>query len=255
MKWDKLLLIFALIFVAYYFLVAIYIHNYTGFHVIWAMLSIMLTGLYFLMKQPVWNKLTSNKVVNFSVIGLMAAAFIIFIIFETKIIYHANKTIEHEEDIEYMIILGARVEGTTISKALKERLDEAVIYINEHPDLKIIVSGGKGTGEDVTEAYAMKEYLVSNGIDEDRIIQEDKSTTTTENIEFCKKITGKDAHILIVSNGFHIYRAKCLAKGSGYSNVSATGSKTPPRILVNAYVREAVALVKEIIFTENFNVI
>ena len=87
-----------------------------------------------------------------------------------------------------MIVLGAKVNGTEVSNTLKLRLDKAIEYYNKHKSVNIIVSGGQGNDENITEALAMKNYLVSNGVNINNIIEENKATTTLENIIYSKKI-------------------------------------------------------------------
>lgn len=87
-------------------------------------------------------------------------------------------------NLEYIIVLGAHVEGTRLTKALLERTRRALQYMEENPETKAVLSGGKGDGESITEAQAMCNYLVEHGIDRERLILEEKSTNTTENLKF-----------------------------------------------------------------------
>lgn len=88
----------------------------------------------------------------------------------------------------WIIVLGAQVRGRKITDSLKRRLDCALAYLTEHPDVHVIVSGGQGKGEEVTEAYAMAQYLENAGIDSGRIVQEDASVNTLENLKFSGKL-------------------------------------------------------------------
>ncbi|MBR0360437.1 MAG: YdcF family protein, partial [Clostridia bacterium] len=102
-------------------------------------------------------------------------------------IYGNADTATYEED--YLIVLGCGLNGSTPSESLVKRLDKAIEYSSRNTDCKIIVTGGQGSGEDVSEAEAMYIYLVENGINPERIIREDASTSTTENFEFSNNIT------------------------------------------------------------------
>ena len=103
--------------------------------------------------------------------------------------FHRTSDVKSIENVNTMIILGAKVNEDGISKTLKRRLDKAIEYYNTNKNINnIIVSGGQGSDEVVTEALAMKNYLVKNGVSKDKIIMEDKATTTLENIIFSKKI-------------------------------------------------------------------
>ncbi len=123
-----------------------------------------------------------------------------------------------------IIILGCQVRGTTLSQFLKKRLDKGIEIYNKGFADYIIVSGGQGPGEDITEAEAMKRYLISKGISENKIIVEDKSRNTMENLKYSKKLMvekGFDMAI-IVSNKYHLKRASVMAKKVGI-NASYSG--------------------------------
>ena len=120
-----------------------------------------------------------------------------------------------------MLILGAKVNENGISKTLKLRLDKAIEYYNYNKDINIIVSGGQGKDEIMTEALAMKNYLVENNVDEEKIILEDKATTTLENIIFSKEIIeglNLGARILIVTSDYHLFRGRFIASILGFAN-------------------------------------
>ena len=102
-----------------------------------------------------------------------------------------------------IIVLGAQVKGIKITDSLKRRLDRAVRYLREFPETKVIVSGGKGPGEDITEADAMGDYLISCGIDPGRIVRENRSASTRENLRYSGKYTDPEHDSVgIVTNGF-----------------------------------------------------
>lgn len=168
----------------------------------------------------------------------------LFIYAESLIIYHGNQ--EAPENVEYLVVLGARVNGTRITGSLWRRLNAAVDYLNEesNPDTKVIVSGGQGPGEDISEAQAMHDYLIEKGIAKDRIIMEDQSTNTYENIKFSREIIQDDnATVAIVTNGFHIYRGTSMAKTHGMTKVSGLSASSDPIMAFSYYVREGFAVV------------
>ncbi len=162
-----------------------------------------------------------------------------------------NAVEEPQKNADYIVVLGARVNGTRVTLNLKYRLDAAIDYLNKNQNTRAVVSGGQGKGEDITEAKAMSDYLVKNGIKNDRIILEDKSKNTNENLKFTAELIGSKAKkIVIVSNDFHIYRAKCIAKKMGYTDVSGASAKTKPITIPNSFVREAFAVIKYKIFNQ-----
>lgn len=137
------------------------------------------------------------------------------------------------------------VNGTKVSANLKYRLDAALGYIKDNPGCKIIVSGGQGKGENITEGQAMEDYLVGKGVSTERIIKEENSFNTDENLRYSMDIIGdKSASVVLASNNFHIYRAKRIAVKQGYKNVSGIGARTVIFTLPNCYLREAFAVIK-----------
>ena len=130
---------------------------------------------------------------------------------------------------------------------LRIRLDAAKELLDEYPDVKCVVSGGKGDDENISEAQCMKNYLVENGISSDRIIMEDKSTTTFENMKFTfEKLDelGISRDITIVTDGYHMYRASLIAKEQGAGEVTSCSASTEFRHVASHWVREWIALTK-----------
>ena len=146
---------------------------------------------------------------------------------------------------DYMIILGAQVKGSTVSRSLRYRLDTAVDYLKDNKQTKVIVSGGQGKGEDITEAEAMFVYLVNKGVEPSRIIKEENSTNTVENIQYSRTyIDDAQKNILIVSNGFHLYRALAIGKKQGLEYSSGLAAPTDTIMRPHYYLREALAILK-----------
>ncbi|NLK42795.1 MAG: YdcF family protein [Tissierellia bacterium] len=173
-----------------------------------------------------------------------------FILIEGLIIINGNT--KYLGDVDYMIILGARLYGDIPSPALAERLKVAEEYLKENTDIKVIVSGGQGPDEYIPEAEAMKIYLVNRGIDTGRIILEDKSTSTFENIKNSLNIIGEiddleSPRVLLVTNKFHVFRSKFLARRLG-AKAYGLPAEVPPTIVIQQYIREYFAVVKSLIF-------
>lgn len=153
---------------------------------------------------------------------------------------------------QVMVILGCRVmPGGEPSMLLQDRLETALDYLEEDPDILVVVSGGQGSNEPVSEAACMADWLEEKGISEDRIFLEDQSSNTKENLIFSKDLLAREGidvgetDVLVVSNGFHLTRARMLAERFGYGEVStlaAPSSHIPSRIQM--YIREPLALVK-----------
>lgn len=165
---------------------------------------------------------------------LIMVAFVVILVVGSRIV-GAMHTVP-QENLDYVIVLGAQVRGTSPSLSLKKRLERAAEYAEENPGTIFILSGGQGPDEGISEAECMYQYLVTAGVPEDRLIKEDASTSTRENLTFSAEIirglakdeeqsvpdTDADAGIsvAILSNNFHIYRALLLAEQIGFTNAS-----------------------------------
>lgn len=149
---------------------------------------------------------------------------------------------------EYAIVLGAKVkEGNIPSLALRYRLEAALEYAQSYPHIKLVVSGGQGSDEDIEEAVVMKDYLVEHGIEEERIILENKSTSTYENLLFSQEILPDDVEaVTIITSDFHLQRSKMIAEGLGW-NADVVPAKTPPVTEAKLRLRERVALLRTFI--------
>lgn len=156
---------------------------------------------------------------------------------------------------QVMVILGCKVESWGPSILLQDRLDKALDYLEDHPDLTIVVSGGQGPDEHQSEAQCMFDYLIDHGVDGDQILLEDRSHNTWENIRFTQELLeqeGVDAsQVVVVSNGFHLTRVRMLWgrvwEGEyTLSTLAAPSSHVPSRLKM--YIREPLALVKSYFF-------
>lgn len=178
------------------------------------------------------------------ILGVPLLVFLLAILFTCLLIGSGMRERE-KRACRYLIVLGAQVSGSRITDSLKRRLDRAKEYLVQNEGALVIVSGGRGKGEDVTEAEAMASYLMENGIAKERIFLEDQSRTTKENLLFSAtlmKETGSP--VGIVSNNFHLYRALQYAKAAGYSDVCPIVAGCNPVLFVNYMVRECFAVWK-----------
>lgn len=201
-----------------------------------------------------WNKELLSKRVLVGIRSVEVILLIFFIAVELLIL-SGIRISDSARNCDYVIVLGAKVNGYRLSSALKKRLDRAAGYLYEHPETKVIVSGGQGHGELVTEGLAMAEYLQDIGIEPGRILREEKSTTTRENLAYSGKILlsdqGKahkssleDVDVGIVTNDFHMYRAVHIAKQIGYGSVLALAAPTNRVMFVNYMTREFFGVLK-----------
>ncbi|WP_214810783.1 YdcF family protein [Exiguobacterium sp. s127] len=143
----------------------------------------------------------------------------------------------------FVIVLGAGVRGETPSLILENRIQAAAAYGKKYPRTTFILSGGQGQGEEISEAEAMRRGMIDEGISEKRLVLEDKSTSTTENLRFSKSLLPKgENQVSIVTSDFHLYRARTEAKKVGL-NSDAIPAKTPLSGVLRYGMRERVAII------------
>lgn len=154
---------------------------------------------------------------------------------------------------DYIIVLGAGVNGTVPSLSLRERLDATLAYLENNPHTLCVVTGGQGPGEDITEASCMAQWLTDKGIDPARIILEEKSTSTQENLTFALDLlearTGTRPETAgIVSSEYHLFRAGLIAEDLGLESVGIPAKTTWFTLRVNYYLREIAAVWYYLVF-------
>lgn len=180
-----------------------------------------------------------------SVLGaLVCAGLIVFAVFEIPVVRDAHTDTDAHPGA--IIVLGAGVNGSTPSLSMCNRLDAALDYLSADPDALVIVSGGQGAGEDITEASAMADYLAAHGVDSARIVQEDQSRTTRENLGNSFAILRERGYdpadgVGIVTSEYHLYRAKRMARALGADPVGIAAETTLPSMRINYFIREAFA--------------
>lgn len=155
-----------------------------------------------------------------------------------------------ERNAPVMIVLGCMVWPNGPSPALTRRLDKALEYWQSHPDVTIVVSGGQGANEPVSEARAMFDYLTAHGVPEEQILMEDASTSTKQNLLYSKALLEHHGYdmantpVVIVSNDFHLARVRMLARRCGL-DADTLGAPMPDfSSAFYSYNREVFALVK-----------
>ena len=154
--------------------------------------------------------------------------------------------------VDYIVVLGAGLRGDQLSLTLRQRLDAALACEQGET---IVVTGGQGWNEAIPEAVAMRRYLMEQGVSEDQILMEDKSTNTNENLDHAKELieahSGKelsDLQVKIISSDYHCFRAKMIARRHGYTQVTSYGAGTHPLLIPTFYIREGLALAKSFLF-------
>lgn len=213
----------------------------TWFFLIWGIMGVAFT-LWGIFRGRIWHVMPHWLNITACTSFLLMLA--VFLFAEGCIISGFSQNTDKE--LDYIVVLGAQLKTTGPSRVLQYRLDAAYEYLTAHPDTKVIVSGGQGSNEPASEAQGMYDYLVKRGIEPDRIILEDKSVNTEQNIRFSKEFLQTDTDkVGIVSNNFHVFRAVKLAKAAGYRNVVGIAAPATAFYLPNNMLREFFGVVKD----------
>ena len=183
------------------------------------------------------------KIVKILTFTTIFAFLVSFVWVEGLILAHDDGT--ENPTAPTLVVLGAGLNGDQPSLTLIARLQTALDYLNENPAAVAVVTGGQGAYETVTEASAMAKWLTRKGIDPRRVYLEEQSTDTRENLRNAREIMereGLSQPIAVVSNSFHLYRARILAEEAGFDEVQALSApvpKVPLRWLTaSVYLRE-----------------
>lgn len=202
-----------------------------------------------------WAKTSkTGKLCNRIFLAGLAVGISILCGIEAAVIYRGEA--DHSAlPVDAVIVLGAGVNGETPSAALWTRIRTAAVYLADHPGVPVVLSGGKGAGENISEAEAMRRALWTNSEAENaRYLLEEQSTNTSENFAFSKELleaAGLDtetAYIAVVTNDFHCFRARMIAQREGLHTVSVPAELPWWWLTANYYLREAFAVVKTAVF-------
>ena len=188
------------------------------------------------LKESTAGRITVYAVLTLFILGIAYVGYL------TALIITADKTPPKEDCT--VIVLGCQVRGDHPSLMLLARINSAYDYLEAHPEVPCIVTGGKGDDENMSEAQCMRDILVEKGISPDRIYMEDKAVNTVENIAFSKKIIEENnlsTNTAIVTDIFHEYRASRIVNDAllTYGSVPA---ECVWYLLPTFYVRELVAI-------------
>lgn len=195
---------------------------------------------YLTVLLPVWVR---------ALFWLCLAAVLAFVLF--LFLYGQTDTVTHEEDA--IIVLGAGIHGERLSRTLRNRLDAALEYRAENPDVLIVVSGGQGPQEDITEALAMERYLLAQGVPTEQILREERATSTRENFLFSFALLDvrfpNGYCAAFVSNDYHIFRAERIARTAGGKSLTHAHNETVWYTVLPSGLRECLAVIKAVIFS------
>ena len=217
--------------------------------------------------QPIWDGRSGyggrrGHPIRNLILILLALGMICFGALEIFISLHDGTNIVGDPQV--MVIFGCQVKPDGPSILLRDRLDTALDYLEDHPDMKVVVTGGKGDDEHMSEAQCMYNYLTDHGVDGENIFMEDQSRNTWQNVNDSLDLMENEGwsltdDVLLVSSGFHLARIELLwdrarvarLPGEIYndqyiSTLAAPVSHKPSAIQM--FFREPLALVKSFLF-------
>ena len=221
--------------VAYYFLIGLYSRFGLSIQWIWlaAGAALIAAGLLTRTRLPQWLRWLWR--------GALGAGLALVILLECVVVSGMHATAP--AGMDYLVVLGASVYADGPSPALTRRINAVMACLDDHPGAIIIASGGQGRSEPISEAQCIRDELVKRGVDPARIVLEERSTNTRENIAYSKEIIGDDdARIAIVTNNYHVWRSLRMARTAGLKNVWGIASEYTGPTLFHFMIREAVSI-------------
>jgi uncharacterized SAM-binding protein YcdF (DUF218 family) len=268
MTW--ILWLIAVACIIYYVVIVLYSGITTSFSLIWLFFAAVCFFFSFGIENYEKHKDKIPLYVPVAAITVACAGIVIFAVVE--ILIFTGVAVSDASNLDYVIVLGARVKDDGLSKSLQNRLDKAIDYLDENPGTTLILSGGQGADEPVAEAIAMRDYLVFNGVREEQLILEMRSTSTVENIAYSRVeiekeqerrkekrsessvfmepgtylvVPDKPIKIGVLTSDFHVFRAMRIAEKWGIPDVYGIACESDPVLFVNYCVRECAAILKD----------
>jgi len=242
LRLNIVFLIFGILFIMYFIIVSINWGRADTFNIVMIFL-----GLFWIIITVKFNKIFTifgklPRIIKIFFKVVLFSFLLSFVIVECIIIYNMRSTAATNAD--YIIVLGCQVDGSIPSIPLLRRVNTAINYLKKNQNTNVVISGGQGPGEDITEAAVMKRILVQNGINEKRIFEENNSKSTMENFKFSDKLYNlKDKNVIIVSTDYHMFRALSTAKKLNYKNINSLPSRSQLSVLPVYLLREYAAVI------------
>lgn len=205
-------------------------------------IPLLIYGLFY---TPIRSVCTQGLGASLLFIAKMGYALVCMVIIAGSIAMGAAALKAPRQNADALIVLGAGLWGENVSPTLAARLDAAITYLQDNPQTRCVLSGGQGPDEPIPEALAMARYVEKAGIAPERLILEEQSTNTHQNILYSLEILDKDSHVVIVTSDFHVLRGTSLARGAGFTNVDGLASPSLASLLPQYALRETVGLLKD----------
>ena len=241
---NRLILLLGIAMIAYYLALGIAVRFGQSLQFLW-----LLGGILCIARYLYWRRVEKSgryprhrKLLRALRI-LLCAALIFFPAVEGVIL--CGGMMEAEQGLNYIVVLGARVNGTVPSGSLRNRIRVGAEYLRDNPQTIAVLSGAQGSGEEISEARCMYDNMVAAGIDPARLILEEQSTDTAENLRNSRALIPEGASVGLVTNNFHIFRALALARNQGWTDVRGVPVATTMLSLPHYLMREFVGVVYE----------
>ena len=217
-----------------------------GYHFSALLLCCAAAALVFFGLMRRWGTRTAKLLSRLAALGV-AAGLVLFTVMEVPVWRNARS--DADTDAPYIIVFGAAVHGAVPSRSMVERCGAALDWLREHPAGVAVVSGGQGSGEDMTEAEAMYDYLTAQGIAPERVLMETLSTNSYENLLYSLRVIedhGGDptSRAALCSSEYHLCRLCLIARELGCEPVRVAAHTENIALKLNYAVREAFALWK-----------
>jgi uncharacterized SAM-binding protein YcdF (DUF218 family) len=231
----------------YYILLNLQGSSFLGFSMIWPFAGAagICTCIFMEKRKRSGKKIIPRKLkIVLSASALVGTAVII-----AALVFIFRPVKAPEKAVPYLIVLGGGIRRDgSVSASLGERLETAAAWLSMHPETLVIVSGGRGMFRLIPESEAMALYLRARGVERERIIEEDVSRDTIQNLRFSRLIIrereGRDVPVAILTSDFHLSRALFLAEKAGFPDAAGIPSPSPYLVRPTVYAREILALVK-----------
>lgn len=241
---EKIMVVLGLLSLGYFAGIVAYAGWSSKFPVFWAVLGFCFLAAAWAIHRSIQFPL-GIKILGLAGIGSGLALFLV-----VEVLIVGAMLQKPEPGLDYIVVLGAQVKGSSPSQSLLYRILESAEYLKENPETKAILSGGKGTGEAISEACCMRQELEKMGISGERLIEENRSTSTKENIVYSYELIQADhkkgrKKVGIVTNDFHIYRGTAIARKKMDCQIYGIPAKSNGFLQLNYMVREFFGIVKD----------
>ena len=238
---NVLVLCVGVAMIAYYFALGLAVRFGQSLQYLWLLGALLCVGRYLYWRHVARSGKYPPRAPVRALRALFALALVFFLAVEGVIL--AAGFCEAPPGLDYIVVLGARVDGDVPSGALRNRIRVAGEYLAANPQTRAVLSGGRGSDENISEAQCIYDHLVAAGVDPARLTLEDRSTDTSENLRFSRALIPEGASVGLVTNNFHIFRALALARGLNWQGVQGVPVATTAISFPHYYLREFVGVI------------